>query len=157
MPKSSTLYICQTCEFQSPKWIGQCPNCGSWNTLVETIAPTSFSTKYTIGSSHPAQAVTLSDLKHLDRSFVRIPSGMEEFDRVVGGGIVLGSVNLIGGEPGIGKSTLLTQIVINLLKDTSKEYEIMYICGEESPEQIELRIKRMSGTALPQAVAKRLE
>jgi len=157
MPKSSTLYICQTCEFQSPKWIGQCPNCGSWNTLVETIAPTSFSTKYTIGSSHPAQAVTLSDLKHLDRSFVRIPSGMEEFDRVVGGGIVLGSVNLIGGEPGIGKSTLLTQIVINLLKDMSKEYEIMYICGEESPEQIALRIKRMSGAALPQAVAKRLE
>ena len=82
---------------------------------------------------------------------------MEEFDRVVGGGIVLGSVNLIGGEPGIGKSTLLTQIVINLLKDMSKEYEIMYICGEESPEQIALRIKRMSGAALPQAVAKRLE
>ncbi|KKU23059.1 MAG: repair protein radA protein [Microgenomates group bacterium GW2011_GWA1_46_15] len=124
---------------------------------METIAPTSFSTKYTIGSSRPAQAVTLSELKHLDRLFVRIPSGMEEFDRVVGGGIVLGSVNLIGGEPGIGKSTLLTQIVINLLKDTSKEYEIMYICGEESPEQIALRIKRMSGTALPQAVAKRLE
>ncbi len=140
--KTSSVYVCQRCEFQSTKWIGQCPQCGNWNTFVETLSSSTSSSKSKNHAQH-ASLVKLSQVQQTEHSYLRIPTGMQEFDRVLGGGIVLGSVSLIGGEPGIGKSTILTQLMINILNDSNKKYRIMYVCGEESPQQITLRIERM--------------
>lgn len=145
MGKQETLYVCQSCEYQSPKWVGQCPGCGEWNSLVETVV---LQKKHKSPSSLHKQldmTIPLSQVIETEHIFTRFPTGIEEFDRVLGGGIVLGSVSLVGGEPGIGKSTLLTQIMLNILKDGDKNNRIFYVCGEESPEQISLRIKRMIG------------
>lgn len=152
MAKADTVYICQNCEYQSSKWVGQCPSCGEWNTLVETVN----AVKKTAGSQRKTRSsrVRLSEVVASKHFFSRFPTGIEEFDRVLGGGVVLGSVSLIGGEPGIGKSTLLTQIVINILKNEDKEYRVIYICGEESPEQIALRVRRMMGGKDAEAAVK---
>lgn len=146
MPKSSSVFVCQNCGYESAKWLGQCPECGAWNTFEEQVKPVAAG-KRTAGSSRPAlsaQTVKLSEVQAYDQSFRRIGTGMEEFDRVLGGGMVLGSIVLIGGEPGIGKSTLLTQLMLNLAKGKVSG-PILYAAGEESPEQIKLRIDRMSG------------
>ncbi|MBI5151709.1 MAG: DNA repair protein RadA [Candidatus Pacebacteria bacterium] len=142
--KLSSVFICQQCSYQSSKWIGQCPECGAWNTFEETVATVSEKKHGKSGGIGVATIQPLSTVTHA-HEFRRISTGMEECDRVLGGGIVQGSVMLIGGEPGIGKSTLLTQIVINILDNQEKDYRIIYICGEESPEQILLRIERMNG------------
>lgn len=144
MAKPKTVFICQTCEAQSPKWAGQCPNCGAWNTLVESIVEGSSSKGGRAYDGVSATVVRLSDVHQDHTTMQRFSAGIGEFDRVLGGGIVQGSVTIIGGEPGIGKSTILTQIMINILKNKDKDYRIMYVCGEESPEQIALRIKRLS-------------
>src|SRR4029078_1967747 len=106
MAKAKTLYACTECGGQSPKWQGQCPHCGTWNTLVETIAapaPARFaSVAGTRSSITPRPSVT-------PRASARVAPGLEEFDRVLGGGLVPGGVILLGGDPGIGKSTLLLQ------------------------------------------------
>ncbi|HZZ99007.1 MAG TPA: DNA repair protein RadA [Candidatus Saccharimonadia bacterium] len=153
MSKNGTVFICQVCEYTSPKWLGQCPNCNSWNSFEETLAPTSAAKRAgsgragrsLAGSAGSADVLKFSDVQESAKSFVRLSSGMEEFDRVMGGGIVLGSVSLLGGEPGIGKSTILTQVIINILNNTRNPIRVMYICGEESPEQIAMRITRMVG------------
>ncbi|MBI1992314.1 MAG: DNA repair protein RadA, partial [Candidatus Omnitrophica bacterium] len=103
MPKLRTLYVCQQCGYQSIKWAGRCPSCGMWNTLVEELAePPASSGPASLEDAQPTllTAVSLGDTAHLR-------TGLGEFDRVLGGGIVSGSVTLVGGEPGIGKSTLL--------------------------------------------------
>lgn len=152
MPKSSSLFICQNCGYESPKWLGQCPDCGKWNTMEETLAApvskkSSGRTSSAGGRGLPALTVPFSQVKTYEHQLKRLPTGMEEFDRVLGGGIVFGSVVLIGGEPGIGKSTLLTHLVLNVLsKDTSGK-PILYIAGEESPEQIGIRIDRMRSSS----------
>ncbi len=133
--KIRTSYVCQQCGYESPSWYGKCPNCGTWNSLVETVreAPSSKSqiqNKSKVLSTKPQK---LSEVKHIEKN--RLKSGFVEFDRVVGGGIVPGSVTLLAGDPGIGKSTLL----LHVLAKTGG----LYVSGEESAEQIKLRAKRL--------------
>lgn len=145
MAKPTSQFVCQQCGYATSKWIGQCPECGSWNSFQETAVPT-MGLHATSTGAVAALAIPLSEVKH-GRRRERISTKLSECDRVLGGGIVPGAVMLIGGEPGIGKSTLLTQIVINVLKDSTKDTRIYYICGEENPEQISLRVDRMTGSS----------
>lgn len=145
MAKATTLYECQKCGTTYPKWQGQCDNCGEWGSLVETVAaaaPTASKLRAQ-KSVNPQSLVKLSEVKPTKASKNRFSSGIEELDRVLGGGIVPGAVMLVGGEPGIGKSTLLTQMMLNLLAQQPSKMEIMYVAGEESPQQIYLRIRRI--------------
>src|SRR5260221_3769824 len=145
MSKSSSVFVCQNCGFESPKWVGQCPDCGTWNSMeeqVKQVVTTMSKAKGTRRGVASAQTIQLSQVKSYDHALQRMGTGMEEFDRVLGGGIVFGSIVLIGGEPGIGKSTLLTHLVLNLAQsETAKR--ILYVACEESPEQILLPIERM--------------
>ena len=137
MAKSKSIYSCTECGAISPKWQGQCPGCDAWNTLVETVAEKS--------SGHRFEALAptarLQNLSEIEaRETERIATGISEFDRALGGGLVPGGVVLIGGDPGIGKSTLLLQ-ALSLL---SIEQKVLYISGEESGEQVALRARRLS-------------
>jgi len=134
------LYVCTDCGAQAPKWAGQCADCGAWNTLQETVAaPTAKSGARSGGYAGDAAARirNLSDV--VAHQTERMPSGLGELDRVLGGGLVSGSVVLIGGDPGIGKSTLLVQALALL----SEQMPALYVSGEESAEQISLRAHRL--------------
>ena len=132
--KIRSSYVCQQCSAEFPQWYGKCPNCGEWNTLVETVREsTVHSSQLTVRRGVAAGPQKLSDVKHIEKN--RLKSGFVEFDRVMGGGIVPGSVTLLAGDPGIGKSTLLLHIISAIGG--------MYVSGEESGEQIKLRAKRM--------------
>ena len=135
MSKVYSKYVCQSCAYESPRWIGKCPNCGEWNTLVEELTQKLSARK--VVTSSKIDAVPLSKIDFSDDQ--RIQSSIVEFDRVLGGGIVLGSVVLIGGDPGVGKSTLMMQLAARL-----KENIILYISGEESAKQIRLRAERLA-------------
>ncbi|MDD2684710.1 MAG: DNA repair protein RadA [Gallionella sp.] len=139
MAKAKSIYSCTECGGQSPKWQGQCPHCEAWNTLVETVAETSVAAGKNRFSALTANASVqrLSDVEAAE--VPRTPSGIVEFDRVLGGGLVQGAVVLIGGDPGIGKSTLLLQTLAHL----SVTRNVLYVSGEESPQQIALRAKRL--------------
>ncbi|QAU34401.1 DNA repair protein RadA [Janthinobacterium sp. 17J80-10] len=140
MAKPKTNYTCTECGGVSAKWAGQCPACGQWNTLVETLVET-VGNRYSTPQQGLAQAtpvLSLADIEAID--VPRFTTGIEEFDRVLGGGLVAGGVVLIGGDPGIGKSTLLLQALANL----SRERKVLYISGEESGAQIALRAKRLA-------------
>jgi DNA repair protein RadA/Sms len=137
--KLKTKFVCQSCGYSSPKWSGKCPDCGLWNTMAEEIVDTN-KIKNERSSSLKAKSadiVLLSDVE--SQGEVRFKTGIEEFDRVLGGGIVPGSVVLIGGDPGIGKSTLMLQVA-----DKIKNKKILYISGEESSSQIKLRCERLN-------------
>lgn len=140
MPKTQTSYVCSACGTSHPKWAGRCPSCGAWNTLEEAAAVS------------PAQAGRFAETRLLTAMPLtkiavdearRLSTGFAEVDRPLGGGIVPGSIILVGGEPGIGKSTLLLQVSGNLAKDR----EVLYVSGEESPEQLALRAKRLGVVA----------
>jgi DNA repair protein RadA/Sms len=138
---NKTLYVCTECGAQAPKWAGQCSECGAWNTLQETVAapaakPSSRHSGYA-GDADAAQIRSLADVA-ADR-VERQPTGLAELDRVLGGGLVAGSVVLIGGDPGIGKSTLLIQALALL----AERQPALYVSGEESAEQISLRAQRL--------------
>ncbi|MRT00089.1 DNA repair protein RadA [Ralstonia pickettii] len=138
MAKSKTVYTCTECGGTAPKWAGQCPNCQQWNTLVETVAqPTSGAGARFQSLASSATVRKLSDIDAVD--VPRFSSGIDEFDRVLGGGLVGGGVVLIGGDPGIGKSTLLLQALSNL----STDRRVLYVSGEESGSQIALRARRL--------------
>lgn len=140
MAKAKTNYTCTECGGVANKWSGQCPSCGQWNTLVETIVEAvgnRFSNQHQ-GLAQTAPVMTLADIEAID--VPRFGTGIEEFDRVLGGGLVAGGVVLIGGDPGIGKSTLLLQALANL----SKLKKVLYVSGEESGAQIALRAKRLA-------------
>lgn len=138
MAKSKTVYTCTECGGTAPKWAGQCPNCQQWNTLVETVAqPTSGVSARFQSLASSATVRKLSDIDAVD--VPRFSSGIDEFDRVLGGGLVSGGVVLIGGDPGIGKSTLLLQALSNL----SADRRVLYVSGEESGSQIALRARRL--------------
>ena len=142
MPKLKAVYICQQCAHQSIKWVGRCPSCSMWNTLVEEIVELSAP-----ASAHPAELVVptvLADVS-LDDA-VRLRTGLGEFDRVLGGGIVPGSVTLVGGEPGIGKSTLLLSVAGALC---ASGHTVLYISGEESLRQTKLRAMRLGLSSSP--------
>ena len=143
MAKAKTNFTCTECGGTSSKWAGQCPACGQWNTLVETIIE-SGTNRYSMtpgssrgGIAQTAPVQTLAEINAVD--VPRFPTGIDEFDRVLGGGLVAGGVVLIGGDPGIGKSTLLLQALANL----SRIKSVLYVSGEESGAQIALRAKRL--------------
>lgn len=131
-----TVYFCQNCGHEETKWLGQCPACKEWNTFVEEKVLAS-SVSATGKTSRDVKIVSLSEISTMDHA--RITTGMDELDRVLGGGIVPGSLVLVGGDPGIGKSTLLLQVCQQL----AKERNVLYISGEESLSQIKLRANRM--------------
>ena len=135
--KTSTVYFCQSCGYESPKWMGQCPGCREWNTFVEETVE-----KKSTAKVHERRAaggpVCLSSIETKDEE--RVTTRMQELDRVLGGGIVPGSLVLVGGDPGIGKSTLLLQVCQKLADDG---HEVLYISGEESLKQIKLRAERI--------------
>ncbi|MBI2286587.1 MAG: DNA repair protein RadA [Nitrosomonadales bacterium] len=139
MAKAKTIYSCTECGVQTPKWQGQCPHCMEWNTLIESVA------EAVVKGSNRFSALAASGkvqmLSEVEAAEVpRTPTGIEEFDRVLGGGLVQGAVVLIGGDPGIGKSTLLLQVLAHL----SKQQNTLYVSGEESAQQIALRAKRLA-------------
>ncbi|MES2186201.1 MAG: DNA repair protein RadA [Pseudomonadota bacterium] len=145
MAKEKTLYTCTECGGTSPRWLGKCPHCGAWNTLIETAAQAApLAGKNRLGTpafaalAQTSEVATLSEIEAQD--VARTPTGLEELDRVLGGGIVEGAVVLIGGDPGIGKSTLLLQAVDALQRGGM---ETLYVTGEESGAQIALRSRRL--------------
>ncbi len=132
--KNKTVFICQSCGFNSPKWLGRCPSCGEWNSLIEELEEEG-QAEY---SFPPSEPVLYKEIKGAKKK--RAETGIKELDRVLGGGVVLGSLVLIGGEPGIGKSTLLLQVS----RDYSlKGEKVLYVSGEESLEQIKMRGERL--------------
>lgn len=167
MAKSSTVYICQQCGYQSPTLLGKCPECGSWGSLVEQIINQNINNVNKI-SAIISKAIRISDIDK--KEYERLKTKSLEFDRVLGGGIVLGSVVLIAGDPGVGKSTLLSHLAINIGSQSMDEGklnmerrnrrsktgspiidnsapEVLYVAGEESAQQIKLRIDRIDPTA----------
>ena len=136
MAKPKTQYACTECGGNSPKWQGQCPHCGAWNTLVETIAATA-PVRFESVSGTRSTVTPLASVEMKATS--RIATGLDEFDRVLGGGLVPGGVILLGGDPGIGKSTLLLQAGAAL----GALHRTLYVTGEESAEQIALRAQRL--------------
>ncbi|HJV75223.1 MAG TPA: DNA repair protein RadA [Noviherbaspirillum sp.] len=140
MAKQKTNYTCTECGGVTNKWAGQCPSCGQWNTLVETLVESGgnrFSGQHQ-GLAQTSPVLSLADIDAID--VPRFGTGIEEFDRVLGGGLVAGGVVLIGGDPGIGKSTLLLQALANI----SRVKKALYVSGEESGAQIALRAKRLA-------------
>jgi DNA repair protein RadA/Sms len=138
--KKETVFVCQNCGHATGKWLGKCPECGEWNSLVEEKSqPTRRTGARTGFKLRDVSAVPFTEIEPQDD--VRIPSGVTEFDRVLGGGIVPGTLVLIGGDPGIGKSTLLLQVADKLSAAGSL---VLYISGEESERQIKLRGERLS-------------
>ena len=135
--KNAIVYFCQECGYESSKWMGQCPGCRQWNTFVEETVVTKTSGKSIREhvKNNPASLTEIS-LEEEDR----ITTGMQELDRVLGGGLVKGSLTLVGGDPGIGKSTLLLQVCRNLSAD---ERKVLYVSGEESLKQIKIRANRI--------------
>ncbi|WP_047533329.1 DNA repair protein RadA [Methylotenera sp. N17] len=141
MAKVKSVYTCTECGAAEPKWQGQCPSCNAWNTLVESVAETSTSTnRYANKFEGLATTGQLQKLSTVQAAEIaRIPTGISEFDRVLGGGLVEGGVILIGGDPGIGKSTLLLQTLCHLGRNS----KAIYVSGEESPQQIAMRAHRL--------------
>ena len=137
MAKSKTVYVCSECGFESAKWYGKCPGCGEWNTMNEEMPAVSTKGGVGVSASSPQKVMRLKDISGDVEK--RISTGIKEFDRVLGGGIVQGSLVLLSGDPGIGKSTILLQICEHLGKD---KY-VLYISGEESVSQIKLRANRL--------------
>lgn len=134
MAKTKTIWYCTECGADTPKWEGKCPACGAWNSLVEERAPAKSSSRAT--GSAKTRPVKVSDLEATEESRIRMPS--QELNRVLGGGLVAGSLVLIGGEPGIGKSTLVLQNILSI-----KSRKVLYVSGEESATQIKLRADRI--------------
>ncbi|WP_054287094.1 DNA repair protein RadA [Gulbenkiania mobilis] len=139
MAKTRTVYTCSECGGQTPKWQGQCPHCQAWNTLTETqVVPAAASPRFQAWAAQAVPVQRLADVQA--QELPRDPSGIDELDRVLGGGLVRGSVVLIGGDPGIGKSTLLLQA----LSTMGLMQSVLYVSGEESPQQIALRASRLA-------------
>ena len=139
MAKTKTVYQCTECGGTAPRWQGQCPACGQWNTLVETIAApsTPATSRFAALAGETGKLQKLSTIAPSEH--VRMGTGIEEFDRVLGGGLVAGGVVLIGGDPGIGKSTLLLQALAGMAKAS----RAIYVSGEESGEQVAMRAQRL--------------
>lgn len=142
MAKTKTLFFCQNCGHESPKWLGKCPACNQWNTFVEEVVQKEESKnewRQERGRERIAKPKTLSEIESSKE--IRITTPDEELNRVLGGGIVPGSLILIGGEPGIGKSTLMLQVALSL-----KKLRVLYVTGEESDQQVKMRAERIQPT-----------
>ena len=139
MAKVKTTYVCASCGYSAPKWMGRCPDCGSWNSFnEETPAEEAPAAKLKRQPGSGALALTIDEIP--EEGAGRLSSGIGELDRVLGGGVVEGSMVLVGGDPGIGKSTLLTQLSANLSRNGDR---VLYVSGEESARQIKLRATRL--------------
>lgn len=138
MAKAKQVFFCQECGYESSKWMGQCPGCKAWNTFVEEKVVTG--AKKVAGKTAALNSAPASILEVATGEEIRIGTGMSEFDRVLGGGIVKGSLLLLGGDPGIGKSTILLQVCRNL---TEAGHKVLYVSGEESMQQIKMRAERL--------------
>ena len=147
--KIKSVYICNECGLESPKWYGRCPGCGEWNTFNEEIQRPAArnAVSATRGAARVQQLTTL-----VPEGEQRFKTGLKELDRVLGGGIVRGGLMLIGGDPGIGKSTLLLQICQHL----GQNMKILYVSGEESEEQIKMRADRVCGDLSDNLLSARL-
>lgn len=146
MKSPKTIFTCSECGYSTAKWYGKCPSCGEWNTMEEGDAPIESASAAPakikrIAPEYEADVIAFNDLEL--PSFIRSTTGMGELDRVLGGGLVHGSVVLLAGEPGIGKSTLLLQISSSLCRGDIGERKVLYISGEESQGQLKLRAKRL--------------
>lgn len=135
--KTKFIYVCQKCGAQYPKWAGQCSDCGAWNSLVEDVIIKGNPRFSGCLATKPDSVILLADVNLKNEP--RLTTAISEFDRVLGGGLVVGSVVLVGGNPGIGKSTLLLQVLCNL----SQNYKVLYVTGEESLQQIAMRAWRL--------------
>lgn len=143
MAKKKTLFECQSCGFQSPRWIGKCTNCGTWDSMMElSSSQIEILQEISNSSTYTTKAMPITDI--VQDEFHRFKSGSSELDLVLGGGIVQGSLTLIGGSPGIGKSTLLLKIAGNIAKNKK---DVLYVSGEESLGQIKLRADRLDANA----------
>lgn len=138
MAKQKTVFVCQNCAYQAPRWLGKCPDCGSWNTLTEEAVQRSTEVS---SATPPSEVLNLSHISAED-PVPRIVTGFGELDGVLGGGLVSGSFTLIGGDPGIGKSTLMLQTMAHI----SQKRKILYISGEESVRQTQLRAQRLKAS-----------
>lgn len=137
-------YVCQQCGYESTGWMGKCPECGTWNSLVETVVSTTSSKSNKGNKSRTSirtEPINLSDIK--SSVTTRTSTKISELDRVLGGGLVSGQAILIAGEPGIGKSTLLTQLAAKLTSNTQALGSVLYVCGEESANQVKVRAERL--------------
>ncbi|MEX6723896.1 DNA repair protein RadA [Parapedomonas caeni] len=146
MAKPQRLFVCQSCGASQPKWAGQCPDCGQWNSLAEEAAPvvTPFAAKHSLRSG--GRRIELAPLAAEVAPPPRRATGIPEFDRVLGGGLVAGSAVLIGGDPGIGKSTLLLQAAARL---ATAGHAVVYVSGEEAMDQVRLRAERLGVAGAP--------
>lgn len=137
MAKRKSVFTCQKCGYEAPKWMGKCPECGEWNTFVEEQKSVDFKRAVTISDSHKPQSI----VSIISSKEERYDTNINELNRVLGGGLVKGSLTLISGDPGIGKSTLLLQTAGNIAKEYGK---VLYISGEESEQQIKMRGDRLN-------------
>ncbi|NQI19342.1 DNA repair protein RadA [Streptococcus suis] len=135
--KKKTTFVCQSCEYHSPKYLGRCPNCGSWSSFVEEVEVAEVKNERVSLTGEKTRPMKLNEVSSIQ--VARTKTNMEEFNRVLGGGVVPGSLVLIGGDPGIGKSTLLLQVSTQL----STIGTVLYVSGEESAQQIKLRAERL--------------
>lgn len=142
MAKLKTVFTCQSCSYQAPKWLGRCPECGTWNSFEEGEAVPKATAKAVARGASSVLSTPKTISKIELKKYARLNTGWNEFDRVVGGGITRGSLTLIGGEPGIGKSTLLMEVCGALLEEKQVD-KILYVSGEESESQIAERSKRL--------------
>jgi DNA repair protein RadA/Sms len=141
MAKKKTKFMCQECGYESPKWMGKCPGCNAWNKMVEELEPQKSSRRLTYTTTLSTEASKPQRITSVEtKNEARIPTKFSEFNRVLGGGIVQGSLVLIGGDPGIGKSTILLQVSSQVAE---ANHRVLYISGEESPKQIKLRAERL--------------
>ena len=139
MAKNKTVFVCNECGYESAKWLGKCPACGSWNTFFEQKKIENKSSSLKLNTNN-GKANTPQKLNSYEaKETIRTSTGFEELDRVLGGGLVKGSLILLGGEPGIGKSTLILQLCDKVQGDG----QVLYVSGEESAEQIKLRADRL--------------
>ncbi len=142
MAKTQSQFVCQSCGHRAPKWLGKCPECGEWNTLAEEIVksrPASLNARAASGGSVEPAVQSITEIEGLNAS--RKSTGISEFDRTLGGGVVDGSLVLLGGDPGIGKSTLMLQAAGRM---AAAGLKVLYVSGEESPSQIKLRAERLN-------------
>jgi DNA repair protein RadA/Sms len=136
MGKIKNTFVCQSCGYENPKWLGKCPGCGAWNSMVEEQKAPDFGRAITISSGNKPRSI----LNIKSGEYERYNTGISELNRVLGGGLVKGSLTLISGDPGIGKSTLLLQTANNIARDFGR---VLYVSGEESEEQIKMRGDRL--------------
>ena len=139
MAKNKTVFVCNECGYESAKWLGKCPDCGSWNTFFDQKIIENKNSSLKLNTNN-GKANTPQKLNSYEaKETIRTSTGFEELDRVLGGGLVKGSLILLGGEPGIGKSTLILQLCDKVQGDG----QVLYVSGEESAEQIKLRADRL--------------